>query len=67
MLDFGCYVDCLLILICEDVNVFFSFSGVINVLLIKLFGIKLGDYWFLVIFFLLMLFLDFKVISYIIL
>lgn len=67
MLDFGCNVDCLLILICEDVNVFFSFSGVINVLLIKLFGIKLGDYWFLVIFFLLMLFLDFKVISYIIL
>lgn len=67
MLDFGCNVDCLLILICEDVNVFFSFSSVINVLLIKLFGIKLGDYWFLVMFFLLMLFLDFKVISYIIL
>ena len=51
MPDFGRNVDRPLTPIREDVNVFFSSSGVINALLTKLLGTKLGDYRPLVIFF----------------
>lgn len=51
MPDFGRNVDRPLTPTREDVNVFFSSSGVINALLTKLLGTKLGDYRPLVIFF----------------
>lgn len=67
MPDFGRNFDRPLTPIREDVNVFFSSSGVINALLTKLLGTKLGDYRPLVMFFLLTLPSDLKAISHIIL